>query len=147
MSNTTSTSPNDTSTSSADVATARRVLEEIFPAADEAALAEVISPEFVNHEAPAGTPPGPAGITMFMRLLAAAFSDQKWTMEKVLVDGDTVVLYCVHSGRHTGTFFGLPATGRAFAYKQMHMIRLEEGLGVEHWAVRDDAGLMRQLTA
>ncbi len=147
MSNTTSTSPYDTSTSSADVATARRVLEEIFPAADEAALAEVISPEFVNHEAPAGTPPGPAGTTMFMRLLAAAFSDQKWTMEKVLVDGDTVVLYCVHSGRHTGTFFGLPATGRAFAYKQMHMIRLEDGLGVEHWAVRDDAGLMRQLTA
>jgi predicted ester cyclase len=150
MSNKTSTSPDDTddtSTSRADVATARRVLEEIFPAADEAALVDVISPEFINHEAPAGTPPGPAGITMFMRMLAAAFSDQKWTMEKVLVDGDTVALYCVHSGRHTGTFFGLPATGRAFAYKQMHMIRLKDGLGIEHWAVRDDAGLMRQLTA
>lgn len=125
---------------------ATRVLEEIFPAADEAALAEAISPEFVNHEAPPGTPPGPAGVVGFLRMLAAAFSDQRWTVEKVLVDGDTVALYCVHSGRHTGPFFGLPATGREFAYKQMHMIRMKDGLGVEHWAVRDDAGLMRQLT-
>ena len=141
------THTSDITTDRTGVATARRVLEEIFPAADEAALAEVISPEFVNHEAPPGTPPGPAGVTMFMRMLAAAFSDQRWTMEKVLVDGDTVAMYCVHSGRHTGTFFGLPATGREFAYKQMHMIRMHEGLGVEHWAVRDDAGLLRQLTA
>lgn len=137
----------DIVTDRADAATARRVLEEIFPAADEAALAEVISPDCVNHEAPPGTPPGPAGIGLYMRLLAAAFSDQKWTMEKVLVDGDTVALYCAHSGRHTGTFFGLPATGREFSYKQMHMVRMHDGLGIEHWAVRDDAGLMRQLTA
>jgi hypothetical protein len=42
---------------------ARRVLEEIFPADDEAALAELISEDFVKHEAPAGTPPGLASIT------------------------------------------------------------------------------------
>ena len=41
---------------------------------------------------------------------------------------------------------GLPATGRRFAYKQMHLIRVVGGMGVEHWAVRDDADLMRQLT-
>ena len=58
-----------------------------------------------------------------------------------------VVLRCTHSGVHTGEFFSLPATGRPFSYKQMHMIRVHEGKGVEHWAVRDDAGLMRQLTA
>jgi predicted ester cyclase len=29
----------------------------------------------------------------------------------------------------------------------MHIIRVVEGKGVEHWAVRDDATLMRQLTA
>jgi hypothetical protein len=28
---------------------------------------------------------------------------------------------------------------------QMHMIKMGSGKGVEHWAVRDDAGLMRQL--
>lgn len=98
---------------------ARRVLEEIFPADDETALAEVISDDFVNHEA----------------------------IHRALAEGDTVVLHCTHSGRHTGEFLGLPATGRRFAYKQVHITRVVGGKGVEHWAVRDDAALMRQLTA
>ena len=127
-------------------ATARRVLEEIFPADDEAALASAVSEDFVNHEAPPGTPRGPGSVTFFMHLLARAFSDQKWTIHRTVTEGDTVALHCTHSGRHTGEFFGLPATGRRFAYKQMHIIRVVDGKGVEHWAVRDDAGLMRQLT-
>jgi predicted ester cyclase len=126
---------------------ARRVLEEIFPADDETALAEVISDDFVNHEAPPGTPPGTAGVTSFMHMLAKAFSEQRWTIHRALAEGDTVVLHCTHSGRHTGEFLGLPATGRRFAYKQVHIIRVVGGKGVEHWAVRDDAALMRQLTA
>jgi steroid delta-isomerase-like uncharacterized protein len=126
---------------------ARRVLEEIFPADDEAALREVISDEFVNHEAPEGTPPGLGGITMFMHLLNGAFSDQRWEIQDLIEEEDKVVLRCTHSGVHTGDFFGLPATGRAFAYRQMHIIRIADGKGVEHWAVRDDADLMRQLTA
>ncbi len=128
-------------------AAARRVLEEVFPADDEAALYELVSDDFVNHEAPPGTPPGPGGAAYFMHLLARAFSDQHWTMEKVVAEGDLVAMYCVHSGRHTGEYFGIPATGRTFAYKQMHVVRVVDGRGVEHWAVRDDAGLMRQLTA
>ena len=126
---------------------ARRVLEEIFPADDEAALAEVTSEDFVNHEAPAGTPPGLASVTFFMQMLAKAFSDQRWTIHRVLAEGDTAVVHCTHSGRHTGPFMGLPPTGRRFSYKQIHIIRVVGGKGVEHWAVRDDATLMRQLTS
>jgi predicted ester cyclase len=65
----------------------------------------------------------------------------------VLAEGDKVVIRCTHSGIHTGEFFGVPATGRRFAYNQMHIIRVRDGKGREHWAVRDDASLMRQLTA
>lgn len=137
----------DTTTTHDVTAIARRVLEEIFPAVDDDALAQAVSADFVNHEAPPGTPPGPGSVSMFMHLLAAAFSDQEWTVHRSVTEGDTVVLHCTHSGRHTGDFFGVPATGRRFAYRQMHMIRVADGKGVEHWAVRDDASLMRQLTA
>jgi predicted ester cyclase len=125
---------------------ARRVLEEIFPANDTDALREVISDQFVNHEAPPGTPPGLGAITMFMHLLNKAFSDQRWEIHDVIAEGDKVVLRCTHSGVHTGSYFGLPATGRRFTYKQMHIVRFADGKGIEHWAVRDDASLMRQLT-
>ena len=126
---------------------ARRLLEEIFPSDDEAALAEAISEDFVNHEAPAGTPPGPGSVAYYMHLRASAFSEQRWTIHQVLAEGDTAVVYCTHSGRHTGDFFGLAATGRSFAYRQVHIIRFVGGKGAEHWAVRDDAALIRQLTA
>jgi hypothetical protein len=39
------------------------VLEQVFPADDEVALAGAISEDFVNHEAPAGTPPGRGSAT------------------------------------------------------------------------------------
>jgi predicted ester cyclase len=127
-------------------AAARRVLEEIFPSDDEEALRAACTDDFVNHEAPPGVPPGPQSAIYYMHLLARAFSDQRWTVEKVLSDGDTVTLYCTHSGRHTGDYFGLRATGRTFAYRQMHLIRMRGDRGAEHWAVRDDAALTRQLT-
>jgi predicted ester cyclase len=127
-------------------AIARRVLEEVFPACDEAALAELLSADSVNHEAPPGTPPGPGSVAFFMHMLAGAFSDQRWTMHHVIAEGDTVAMHCTHSGRHSGEFMGLPATERSFAYRQVHIVRLVDGKGAEHWAVRDDASLMRQLT-
>ena len=83
---------------------------------------------------------------MYMSLLNEAFSEQRWEIHDVVAEGDKVVIRCTHSGVHTGDFFGLPATGRGFAYNQMHLIRVAYGKGVEHWAVRDDASLMRQLT-
>jgi predicted ester cyclase len=125
---------------------ARRVLEEVFPANDDVALGELISDQFVNHEASNGTPPGLGSITMFMHMLNQAFGEQRWEIHDVLADGDKVVIRCTHSGVHTGDFFGLPATGRRFAYNQMHIVRFDNGKGVEHWAVRDDASLMHQLT-
>jgi len=136
----------DIDTSTDNKTLARRVLEEIFPANDVDALRQVISDDFVNHEAPAGTPPGLGAITMFMNLLNHAFSDQRWDIHDVLAEGDKVVIRCTHAGIHTGDYFGLPATGRRFAYKQIHIIRIRDGKGLEHWAVRDDASLMRQLT-
>ena len=84
---------------------------------------------------------------MFLHLLIEAFSDQHWEIHDVVEEDDKVVLRCTHSGVHTGDFFRLPATGRRFAYRQMHTSRLADGKGVDHWAVRDDADLMRQLTA
>jgi predicted ester cyclase len=106
---------------------ARRVLEEIFPADDEAALVAAVTPDFVNHEAPPDTPPGPAGVIFYMHALARAFSEQRWTVQRIISEGDTAVVYCTHSGRHTGLFFDLPATGRTFSYRQMHMIRVVNG--------------------
>jgi hypothetical protein len=73
-------------TSTENKTVARRVLEEVFPANDVEALRDVVSDEFVNHEAPEGTPPGLGSITMFMHLLNQAFSEQRWEIHDVFAD-------------------------------------------------------------
>ncbi len=64
----------------------------------------------------------------------------------MIAEANTVVVYLTHSGRQTGEYLGLPPSNRRFAYRHVHIIRFEEGKAVEHWAVRDDATLIRQLT-
>jgi predicted ester cyclase len=39
----------------------------------------------------------------------------------------------------------MPPTGRSFQQEQVHFVRFREGKGIEHRAVRDDLGMMRQL--
>ena len=108
-------------------AIARRTLEEIFPRGDVAALAEVVHPNFVDHDGPPGAPPGLDG--------------------QVIAEDDTVVLSCAFHGRHTGEFMGLAPTSRSFAFRQVHIVRFQDGMGIEHWAVPDDLDLARQLGA
>jgi predicted ester cyclase len=128
-------------------AAARRTLEDIFPTLDEAGLAEVVDPDMVNHDAPPGAPQGLAGMAHSMRMLAAAFSERRWEIHQAIAEGDTVVLHCTFSGRHTGPFMGLAPTNRPFASRQVHLIRFQDGKGVEHWAVRDDLSFLRHVGA
>jgi hypothetical protein len=39
----------------------------------------------------------------------------------------------------------MPTTGKRFAVQHIHIFRLDQGKVKEHWAVRDDLGLARQL--
>ena len=128
-------------------AAARRTLEEIFPNGDTDGLAEVVHPDCVNHDAPPGAPQGLEGMTQSMRMLAAAFSDRRWEIHQAIAEGDTVVLHCTFSGRHTGPFMGLAPTNQPFAYRQVHVVRFQDGRGIEHWAVRDDLSFLRQVGA
>jgi predicted ester cyclase len=126
-------------------AIARRTLEEIFPHGDVAALAEVIHPNFVDHDGPPGAPPGLEGMAWSLRMRHAAFSDRRWAIHQVIAEDDTVVLSCTFHGRHTGQFMGPGPTSRSVAFRQVHIIRFQDGKGIEHWAVPDDLDLARQL--
>lgn len=120
---------------------------------------EVISPGAVNHEA-ASEPPacrsgGPEGFHATAMWLRTAFADLHHHVEHVVTEDALVVVDTTMSGRQVGPFTihdGAGAvdtvwapTGRTFAVRQSHWLRVEDGLVIEHWAVRDDLGLGRQL--
>ncbi len=126
-------------------AKARRIWEEIFPAGDVAALADLIAVDGIDHAAAPSEAQGLEGARRAMLWLGRAFSDQRWQINNVIGEGDTVVLMCTHHARHTGDLMGISPTGREVHYDYIHVVRFQDGKVVEHWGVRDDLTLMRQL--
>lgn len=126
---------------------------------DRADFDEVVAPGAVNHEA-ATEPPdcrvgGPAGFHATARWLRSAFADIEHRVEHVVVEEDLVVVDTTMVGRHVGPFVLFDAhgdvdrvwapTGRTFAVRQSHWLRVVGGAVTAHWAVRDDLGQSLQL--
>lgn len=126
-------------------AAARRTWEEIFRACDVEGLRAVTAEDAVARGARPGEPAGFEGVKKTMFWLATVFADQRWEIHEVIGEGDTVVVHCTHHGRHVGDLMGLPPTGREVAYEYVHFLRFLDGKAVEHWSLRDDMTLMRQL--
>jgi predicted ester cyclase len=126
-------------------AIARRTWEEIFPACDVEALADVTDPNVVARGRRPDEPAGFEGVKRTMLWLATVFSDQRWEVHDVLGDGDLVAVHVTHHGRHTGDLMGIAPTGRTVAYPYVHFLRFRDGKVIEQWSVRDDMTLMRQL--
>ena len=49
------------------------------------------------------------------------------------------------SGTHEGPLMGMASTGRSVRQDHMHIVRFRDGKAIEHWGVRDDLSMMRQL--
>jgi predicted ester cyclase len=124
---------------------ARRTWEEIFPACDVEALRAVVDDDVTDRGARPGEAPGFEGVKQTMLWLGRVFADQRWEIHTVVGEGDTVVVHCTHHGRQVGDLMGIPPTNREVAYQYVHFLRFRGGRAIEHWSVRDDMTLMRQL--
>ncbi len=112
----------------------------------ELALAdELVSADFLNHDAPPGAPRGPAGLRGVVTMLRTAFPDLRIDTEELIAEGDKVVARTTLRGTRQGPFMGIPPTGRRFEQQQIHILRFVDGKAVEHRAVRDDLGMLQQL--
>ena len=131
----------------------QRIYDELLNQRKLAVADELFAPEFVNHAglvqvtptAPPALPPGPAPMKQLVTGLTTAFPDLRSTVEDSIAAGDKVVGRITMSGTHHGEFLGIPATGKTFRVSQIHIYRFAVGKVVEHWAERDDLGMLWQL--
>lgn len=128
-----------------NVDAAVRVQLEYFGAGRYELADQVVTPDFVDHEAPPGTPPGPEGANAVLRWLRGSFADLSYEIKDAFGAGDRVAIRLVTRGTHTGEFMGKPPTGRAFEIEAIHLYRIEDGRVAEHWAKRDDVAMGRQI--
>jgi steroid delta-isomerase-like uncharacterized protein len=119
--------------------------EALFNRGDLDRVEEFVTDDFLNHEAWPGEARGPAGLRWRLERLRRAFPDFHMRVEDVLADGDLVAYRATVTGTHRGELLGIPPTDRSFRVEHMHFLRLRDGKAAEHWACRDDLGMLTQL--
>lgn len=122
-----------------------RVYELINAGALEQA-AEVIHPEYVNHEHE-DRPGGIQGFQDGMKRLRSSFSDLRLEALDLIAEDDRVAARTQFKATHDGPFNGIPPSGKPVSIQQVHLFRLQDGLIAEHWACREEIKLMRQIGA
>ena len=122
-------------------------------------MAAFWAPDAINHggqttQAQHPPPAGPEGLKRVFISLLTAFPDRKYLIEDLIATGDKVVCRLTVSGTHQGVpeipveggmLMAVPPTGKAYTVQQIHIFRVENGKIAEHWAARDDLGMMQQL--
>lgn len=124
----------------------RRLIEEGFNGGDLTVTDEVVAPGMVEHQRfGPGHPPGPEGVRAVIASLRRAFPDFHLEIEDLAVSGDRVWLRMTGSGTQRGPFMGHPPTGRRMRTDVVDVLRVEDGMIVEHWGIPDRLGALVQL--
>jgi predicted ester cyclase len=125
----------------------RRLIHEGVIGGNLAVIDELCSPECINHAAVPEARHGMEGAKRVVAFSRAAMPDQRWTNEMLVAEGDLVVIHGIREATwQADSFRGVPTSkGRSVAVELVHIFRIRDGKIVEHWAVRDDLGMMKQL--
>jgi predicted ester cyclase len=128
---------------------ARDVVEELArrqQANDAAVLDDLIADDMVNH---AAGPQGREGLRQILQTIEHDLGPVSFEQHHVVADGELVVQHLTVHGTHRASTMpllaGVPVSGRPAAWTFIHIWRVEAGMIVEHWACRDDMGLVEQL--
>jgi predicted ester cyclase len=129
----------------------RRIVVEFgrrVAAGDMGAFDDLVAEDFVNH---AAGPQGRDGLRTTLGVLRHDLGDLTAEEHQVVADGDRVVVHMTLHGRHHASTMpllsGVPVTNTEVAWTFIHIWRVRDGRIAEHWACRDDVGLLHQLGA
>ena len=106
---------------------------------------ELVTEDFVDHQAIPGLAPGREGFKALNAMFRAAFPDVWVDVSNIVAEDDKVGCRWRSGGTHQGELFGIPATGKTVEITATVFYRVEDGRLAEGWINRDDVGLMRQL--
>ena len=123
-----------------------RYFEEVWNQGRVDVLDELLTPDYRNHSPSIPNPrPGPADLKPIVMAMRAGLPDLHYEVLDLIATPEKVAVYVRLTGTHTGTLFGIAATGRTIDVRQMQIEWLEDGRISQHWRVTDELTLMRQL--
>lgn len=119
--------------------------QEIYNSNELEALGEVVSKDLLTPKIMPGIPKGMEGAKAAHRIMLAGFPDYQTIIDDLIAEADKVAVRITMSGTHTGSFMGIPATGKHVSFTGMYIARIVDGKIVEHWGEEDGVSLLQQL--
>jgi steroid delta-isomerase-like uncharacterized protein len=123
----------------------RRFYEEIDKG-NLGAMDELVAEDYINHSPPRlpGLAPGREGLKQAFKIFWEA-TPGRHEIEDQIAEADRVVTRMTAYGRHVKDLPGIAARGQELKMTAVAIHRIAHGKIVEHWAGRDELGLMQQL--
>ena len=129
---------------------ARELVEELLRRQQASAapvlLDDLVAEDMVNH---AAGPQGRGGLAQILSTIDHDLGPVTVEQHHLVGDGDIVAQHLTLHGTHRASTMPLLAdvspSGRPAAWTFIHLWRVADGMIVEHWACRDDMGLLDQL--
>jgi predicted ester cyclase len=124
-----------------------RFMDEVSDGGDLSLLDELCAPDVANHAARAELRYGIEAFRQLMAIVHASQTERRWTEQHYVAERDLVIVYGVREGTWQASAFrgiSTPQKGHV-SIELAHMFRVRGGLIHEHWAVRDDLGMLQQL--
>jgi predicted SnoaL-like aldol condensation-catalyzing enzyme len=121
-----------------------RFYNDVFINHDMSHLDSEMRDDYIQHNQ--DCPQGKAGFITFFDEIFGAVPDFKYTLKKMVAEGDIVMAYSTTTGTHKGgPWFGKKATGNKLSFDVVDIFRVQDGLIAEHWDVADTFSLFRQV--
>lgn len=136
-------------TETANKATLRHCIEEVWSQGRVDRIADLVHPLFrLHHERNRDQDiHGPESFARWVAVSREAFPDLQVLVHSLVEEGDRVLGHFGARGTHNGRLKGVPATGTVVDFSVTAFIRFAEGKIVEAWAVADTLGILRQVGA
>jgi steroid delta-isomerase-like uncharacterized protein len=128
----------------------RRFIEEMWNQRKLEVADELFAPDCITHQLRGeadvgGFPRSPASIKHEAAAWLAGFPDLRFDLEQMIAVGDEVVSRYTMHGTQTGSWIGVPSSGKTVRVPMITIHRIRDGKIVEDWVLVGTLVLFQQL--
>jgi steroid delta-isomerase-like uncharacterized protein len=125
----------------------RRFYEEVYVNWNMDMADEALSPHFISHDWPKGTPVGVQAFRAYYAAFLKAVPDARYEVHDLIAEEDKVVVRWHMHGTYKGAFPGIDIapTGKRITLRGVAIYRVEDGKLMERWVVSDLYGLLKEI--
>lgn len=122
----------------------KRYFEEIWQKESKYVAREIVAPSVITRF-PQSHGSGPDGVLKVVQERKRAFSSIKFLIIDHVSNKNSIWVRYRFTGKHTGTFWGIPASNKPVSYEAILMAEISNSRIVKLESIRDELSLLEQV--